>query len=115
MAQSKQSRRNNIPKIGNVINIKDICSIVKDYDLVLVAYENEKDNKLKNELEKLKSLNKKELKIAIVIGPEGGLELEDVNILKENGAKIITLGNRILRTETVALNMISIINYELEI
>ena len=54
------------------------------------------------------------MKIAILIGPEGGLEEKDVEKLKENGAKIITLGNRILRTETVALNMLSIIMYELE-
>ena len=37
-----------------------------------------------------------------------------IRLLKENGAKIVTLGNRILRTETVALNMISVITYELE-
>ena len=58
--------------------------------------------------------SKENIKIAIVIGPEGGLEESDVMFLKEAGAKIITLGERILRTETVALNMISIIMYELE-
>ena len=55
-----------------------------------------------------------ELKIGIVIGPEGGLEKQDVENLKRSGAKIITLGKRILRTETVALNVLSIIMYELE-
>ena len=111
---AKQCGRNIIPKINNVINIKNICNLCENYDIVLVAYENEKENKLKYELEKLKSQNKEQLKIAIVIGPEGGLEENDVNLLKESGAKVITLGNRILRTETVALNMISIIMYELE-
>ena len=72
---------------------------------------NEKDNTLKSELKKLNSEN---LKIGIVIGPEGGFEESDVNILRENGARIVTLGNRILRTETVALNVLSIIMYELE-
>ena len=56
---------------------------------------------------------KDNLEIAIIIGPEGGLDKEEVDILKENGAKIITLGKRILRTETVALALTAIIMYEL--
>lgn len=112
---SKQCERNIVPKIEKIVSIDDICNQIKDYDVVLVAYENEKENKLKYELEKFKNKSKNNLKIAIVIGPEGGLEQNDVDILEENGAKVITLGNRILRTETVALSMISIINYELEI
>lgn len=110
---AKQSGRNIIPKINKIKNIKDICKICTDYDIVLVAYENETENKLKDELKQIDS-NNKNVKIAIVIGPEGGLELEDVKLLKESGAKIVTLGKRILRTETVALNMLSIIMYELE-
>ena len=62
--------------------------------------------------EKVETNNK--IKIAVVIGPEGGLEEKDVELLKQNGAKIVTLGNRILRTETVALNVLSVIMYELE-
>ena len=112
---AKQCGRSIIPKIDNIAKIQDICKIAKDYDIILVAYENEKENKLKYELQKLKEESFGKLKIAIVIGPEGGLEPDDVNYLKENRAKIITLGNRILRTETVALNMISVITYELEI
>ena len=42
------------------------------------------------------------------------MEEKDVELLKQNGAKVITLGKRILRTETVALNVLSIIMYELE-
>ena len=112
---SKQCERNIVPEIEKIASIDDICNQVKLYDVVLVAYENEKENKLKYELEKLKNSSKRNLKIAIVIGPEGGLEQNDVDILTESGAKIITLGNRILRTETVALSMVSIINYELEV
>ena len=100
---AKQCGRNIIPQINNVINIKKLCEIVENYDIVLVAYENEENNSLKNELSQI-----------IVIGPEGGLEKQDVENLERSGAKIITLGKRILRTETVALNVLSIIMYELE-
>ena len=54
------------------------------------------------------------VKIAVVIGPEGGLEETEVEFLKQNGASVVTLGKRILRTETVALSLLSIIMYELE-
>lgn len=107
---AKQSGRNEIPEIRNIVKIQDIIKF--KYDLILVAYENEKENTLKKELLKLKEYKK--VNIAIVIGPEGGLEEKDVELLKQNGAKIVTLGNRILRTETVALSMLSIIRYELE-
>ena len=109
---AKQCGRDKIPIIKSITTTKDILTNINDYDVVLVAYENEKENTLKQELKKLKEQSN--VKIAILIGPEGGLEEKDVEKLKENGAKIITLGNRILRTETVALNMLSIIMYELE-
>lgn len=113
---AKQCGRDKIPQINNVINIQNICNLISEYDILLVAYENEKENTLKEQIEKLKKQNNSEskIKIGIVIGPEGGLEENDVKKLKENGAQIITLGKRILRTETVALNILSIIMYELE-
>lgn len=110
---SKQSMRDLIPKVKNIMSIKDICERINDYDLVLVAYELEENNYIKQELLKIKDENKN-YKIAIVIGPEGGIEEKEVQELKDSGAKIISLGKRILRTETVALQVSSIIMYELE-
>ena len=109
---AKQSGRDRIPNINNIINVNKMCETFKEYDLVLVAYEEEKVNSLKQELKKLEK--DKKIKIGIVIGPEGGIDKEEINKFKENNVKIITLGNRILRTETVALNMLSIIMYELD-
>ena len=116
---AKQCGRDIIPQINKIINIKNICELIKKYDIVFVAYENEKEQTLKEQLklikEKTEQFKKGEvIKIGIVIGPEGGLEEQDVENLKENGAKIITLGKRILRTETVALNVLSVIMYELD-
>ena len=108
---AKQSGRDIVPKVHEVKTIKNVCDLISDYDIVLVAYENEDKNSLKNEL---KALTKKDLKIAVVIGPEGGIEETEVQELKNAGAKIVSLGKRILRTETVAIVVAGIINYELE-
>lgn len=109
-AAAKQSKRNSICKINNIINIKNICNVVQNYDILLVPYENEEKNTLKETLKTIE--NKENLNIAIVIGPEGGFEEKEIELLKQNNGKIITLGKRILRTETVAMAMASIIMYE---
>ncbi len=111
---AKQSGRDIIPHISSILTIDDICKDVKNYDVILVAYEEEKQNTLKKELLQLKNLDKQKIKIGILIGPEGGIDKAEIEKLKSYDAKIITLGNRILRTETVALNVLSIIMYELE-
>lgn len=110
---AKQSGRDIIPKINKIEKIKNIYETFKKYDIVIVAYENEKHTTLKQVLINAKQDNKYK-KIAIIIGPEGGIEPMEVEQMKQNNAKIITLGNRILRTETVALSMISMIMYEFE-
>lgn len=110
---AKQCGRDIVPKINEISNIKKICNSIKEYDIVLLAYENEEENTLKNELSKLKNKANQELKVGVIIGPEGGLDKEEVELLKESGAKVITLGKRILRTETVAFVLTSIIMYEL--
>ena len=109
---AKQCGRDLIPKVKHVQKISDIINDIKNYDLLMVAYELEETTYIKEEL---KALDKKEnYKIAIVIGPEGGLEAEEVEKIKSAGAKVISLGKRILRTETVAMQVASIVMYELE-
>ena len=110
---AKQSGRDIIPVIKRIENAKNICKLFENYDIVLVAYEAENKNGLKEALRSLDN-SKKEVKIAVVIGPEGGIEEQEVEEFKQAGAKIVTLGKRILRTETVCLAMAAIINYELE-
>lgn len=112
---AKQSERDIIPKIENIIKFSEILNRIESYDEVLVAYENEKENMLKNELNKLKNANtNQEYNIAILIGPEGGISQKEIEELKQKGAKPISLGNRILRTETASIVMNSNIMYELE-
>lgn len=130
-AAAKQSKRDVIPEIKNIINLENICKNTKKYDIILLAYENEEKNTLKNELQKLKDnkFKKKDietgnndykenstekLKIGVVIGPEGGLSTKEVDKLISSGAKCVTLGKRILRTETAPIVIISNIIYEFE-
>ena len=107
---AKQSMRDIIPEIENIIKLQDITK--QDYDEVLVAYENEEKNMLKQELKKLQG--KDRYKIAIVIGPEGGISEKEIEILKNMGASFVSLGKRILRTETAGIVMSGNIMYELE-
>ncbi|MFR1972728.1 MAG: 16S rRNA (uracil(1498)-N(3))-methyltransferase [Clostridia bacterium] len=107
---AKQSMRDIIPEIENIIKLQDITK--QDYDVVLVAYENEEKNMLKQELKKLQG--KDRYKIAIVIGPEGGISEKEIEILKNMGTSFVSLGKRILRTETAGIVMSGNIMYELE-
>ena len=86
---AKQSGRDIIPNINNIININKLCESLEKYDLVLVAYENEKINTLKNELIKIK--NNKKVKIAIIIGPEGGIDKSEIEQLEKYNAKIVKI------------------------
>ena len=106
---AKQSKRDVIPTVNRVSTIKELCLKIKDYDTFLVAYEEEKQNSLKQMLQQGKVE-----KIGVLIGPEGGIDKKEIDMLVENGAKIVTLGNRILRTETAPIAIVSNIVYELE-
>lgn len=109
---AKQSKRDKIPKINSPIFVKNVYEFIKNYDIVLVAYEKETDNSLKQELKKINKKGK--VKIAVVIGPEGGIDETEIKYLKQENVKIITLGKRISRTETAPIVVSSNIFYELE-
>lgn len=109
---AKQSKRDKIPKIEEKIKLKDIQSKIDEYDIFLIAYEEEIENSLKKQL---KMLNKKEkYKIGVLVGPEGGIAKEEIEMLKGENVKLVTLGKRILRTETAPIVITSNIIYELE-
>ena len=111
---AKQSLRDIVPMVEMPITINDLSNRISNYDIAILAYEEEKDNYIKSELCKVKEKHIDKLKVAIIIGPEGGLDPEEVHKLKENGAKVVSLGKRILRTETASMQLASIIMYELE-
>ena len=111
---AKQSGRDIIPEICGIKNVNEICEDFSTYDLILLCYENEKVVKLKDVLKSIHCQEKSDLNIAVIIGPEGGIDISEVEYMKQRGAKVVSLGNRILRTETVAFSLLSIIMYEFE-
>lgn len=108
---AKQCKRNLIPKIEKSINMTNLYNEIKNYDLAIVAYENEDNTTIKNVLQE----NKNVKSIAVIIGPEGGISSDEIDSLKNLGVKIVSLGNRILRTETASIVALSMIVYEFEL
>ena len=107
---AKQSKRDIIPEIDSLIKIEKLYDKINEYDLFIVAYEDEEKLTLKEVLKQ----NSNVKNIAVLIGPEGGIDLKEIEKLKQNGAIVVTLGNRILRTETAPIVISSNIIYELE-
>ena len=100
---AKQSKRNLIPEINETISYKAALDAAKEFDLLLVPYENE-DGILSTK-EALKEL-KKAKSVGIIIGPEGGFDEGEIEAAKNAGGRIISLGKRILRTETAAITAV---------
>ena len=114
---AKQSKRSIVPKVTEPIDFDEALDKINSFDLVIVPYENANNYGIKTLINEMKKNNKdlESIKtVGIFVGPEGGIEEDEIERLKEKGAHIVTLGKRILRTETVALNLLSIIMYELE-
>ena len=105
---AKQSRRAMVPQVLPLTELKKID--VKSFDLCLVAYEDESTVALKQVLRAAGILQS----IALLIGPEGGLEEGEVRQLVQAGAKSVSLGKRILRTETAGMAMLAQTLYEVE-
>lgn len=110
LSASKQSGRGIVPEISDLFDFSEMLSQLKDFDLVVFPYEEAKDVTLKTVLKDFKGE-----KIAVVIGPEGGFATEEVESLKNLNITPVTLGNRILRTETAGIATVFNILYELEL
>ena len=108
---AKQSHRGVIPEVRPVMKLQEALDYARDLDLILIPYENYKDVKATKEtLGKIKA----GMRIGIFIGPEGGFEQSEVELAANSGAVPISLGNRILRTETAPLMLLSVLTFQLE-
>lgn len=108
---AKQSNRGIIPSIHEVLTFSDALDYARDLEIKLIPYENAKGIEATREIiHNLKGTKS----IGIFIGPEGGFEEDEVDRAKEQGFAPVTLGRRILRTETAGLAILSMIMLELE-
>lgn len=101
---AKQSKRNYIPKVFDVLSYKQALKMAEELDLLIVPYENEDGmTATKQVFENLKDCKS----VGILIGSEGGFDESEINLAKEIGGKVISLGKRILRTETAAITSVA--------
>jgi len=106
---SKQCGRTTVPVIDNFLNIEDALDLIKGYDLKLFFCINKEAVKFQNVLNEFKGIIPKE--IAIFIGPEGDFTEEEVFMAKNSGCILVSLGERVLRTETAGLYVLSVLDY----
>lgn len=111
----KQCGRTDLVRVEDIITSNnELLDRLSEYDVNIFAYENE--NKKSSLHETMEYVNKRKYKnISMVIGPEGGFLIDEAKDIKSlENTKCISLGTRILRAETAAINLISIIMYELD-
>lgn len=101
---AKQSKCNFIPEISEILTYKQVLQKAKDLDILLVPYES------KNGMEDTKTALgeiKSGMSVGVLIGPEGGFDENEIAKAMEMGGKVVSLGKRILRTETAAITSVS--------
>lgn len=110
-AAAKQSKRRIVPEILDVMSFKEALRFVEDFQVKLIPYEMAEDMQKTKEI--IGGLQPGQ-RIAVFIGPEGGFEESEVQDAMDNGVEPITLGKRILRTETAGFTILSWMMYQLE-
>lgn len=101
---AKQSKCNKIPEISEILTYKQALQKAKELDLLLVPYESKNGMEdTKNALDEIKS----GMSVGILIGPEGGFDEKEIQEALLIDGKVISLGKRILRTETAAITSVS--------
>lgn len=108
---AKQSGRGVVPKVERVFSWKEALELAGKLDIVLIPYELEKGMTETKEI--IHSIQKGQ-SVGVFIGPEGGFETAEVEEALAIGAKAITLGKRILRTETAGITTLSVLMFQLE-
>ncbi len=109
---AKQSMRSVIPYVSEPVSFKEALKLMESFDTALIPYENE--NSIASMCESIINFLP-ERRIAVLIGPEGGFDKLEVSMAERHGIKPVSLGKRILRTETAAIAMLSLIMIRLEI
>ena len=112
---SEQSHRLKVPRVTNVMTLKELVSYTSDFDQKLIAYE--ESAKVGESLQLVKSLQslQENERVIFVFGPEGGIEEQEVALLEKSGYLPCSLGPRILRAETAPLYALVAVSYQCEL
>ena len=106
---AKQSCRSAVPYIRPIVTVEEFLTAPPDADVKLLLWEEEQGKRLK---ETLRTIETPVRSAIVVIGPEGGLTLEEAQQFQASGFQSVSLGQRILRTETAGIAVLSILQYE---
>lgn len=106
---AKQSGRGIIPEVTMPKTLDAVLDELKAFDIVFVPYECERENTLKSVLTSCENPKN----AAFIIGPEGGFDIAETEKIRAAGIKTVTLGRRILRTETAGEAVLSMLMYEI--
>ncbi len=109
LSAAKQCGRGIVPKIENVISFNNAVNMAAKFENAIIPYENEIKTNIKSFIN-----NAKIGSVGIFIGPEGGFSENEIKYALDNGVISVTLGKRILRTETAGMVTAAIILYELD-
>ncbi|QOY36194.1 16S rRNA (uracil(1498)-N(3))-methyltransferase [Anaerobacillus isosaccharinicus] len=111
---AEQSYRRIVPKVMNSLSFKQLVKESEHYDIKIVAYEEKaKQGEMKN---LAAALGQAEVgnSILVVVGPEGGLTIDEITVLEQMGFTSCSFGPRILRTETAAMYFLGAVSYHFE-
>ncbi|MDR2168439.1 MAG: 16S rRNA (uracil(1498)-N(3))-methyltransferase [Clostridiales bacterium] len=106
---AKLSHRGKIPQIHEVLSFREAVSLARRFALAFACYE------LENQLSIINYQLSIEGSLAFFVGPEGGFTPEEADYFRQNGILTVSLGSRILRTQSAAAFVMAIINYQLSI
>ena len=108
---AKQSKRSLIPEVTGIMTVKEALKYAENFEIKMIPYENARGMAAtKDIIEKIKP----GMRVGIFIGPEGGFEEAEVEEARKAGFEPVSLGKRILRTETAGLAALSMVMYHLE-
>lgn len=108
---AKQSKRSIIPRVADFMSYREAFEYAKSLDMLLLPYESK--NGMKDTFDVLDSI-KEGMSIGVFIGPEGGFDSSEIELVKDD-VRIISLGRRILRTETAAICTLSMLMLKSEV
>ena len=106
---AKQCRRGTLPSVILSRDIPEMLEHCGAYDLVLVAWEQEERTRLRDVMKSAGNVNS----VAVIIGPEGGFEKDEIQLVEACGAAVFSMGKHILRSEFAGIAAATMISYEL--